>query len=281
MLGLTLALCSSLFGGSADFVGGLQTRRWPVLAVLLISQTAALVLAGAIVAVRGAGAPPGAHWIVYGALSGAAIVVALGALYRALAVGTMMIAAPIAATGAVVPVVVGIARGESPGALPLVGIVLALSGIALAARGEGGTPARGGRLLHGELALALLSAASFGCFFLFLDSAASADPLWAVLVTRVSFVALVAIAAVVARPRVPTGIGALAPIFVVGVLDLGAATLFAFATEHGLLSVVSVLASFPPLVTVVLARVLLHEHVIHRQLVGVALTLVGVPLMAA
>jgi drug/metabolite transporter (DMT)-like permease len=141
---------------------------------------------------------------------------------------------------------------------------------------------RGGRrLFQGELALALLSAASFGCFFLFLDSAAAADPLWAVLVTRVSFVALVALAAVVARPRLPAGIGALAPIVVVGVLDLGAATFFAFATEHGLLSVVSVLASFPPLVTVVLARVLLHERVVHRQLVGVALTLVGVPLMAA
>ena len=59
---------------------------------------------------------------------------ALAAFYRGLAIGTMSIVAPVSATGAAVPVLVGLASGERPGALQLAGILVAMAGIVLAAR---------------------------------------------------------------------------------------------------------------------------------------------------
>jgi drug/metabolite transporter (DMT)-like permease len=68
---------------------------------------------------------------------------------------------------------------------------------------------------------------------------------------------------------------------VVGTLDAGANALYALATRHGLLSVVSVLSSLYPLATVGLARVLLGERVRRVQEIGVVAALTGVLLIAA
>jgi drug/metabolite transporter (DMT)-like permease len=279
MLGMALALASSLCGGCADFVGGLQTRRMPLLTVLLGSQVTALLIAASAVIVTGR-APPSSGAVLYAALSGVAIAIALGCLYAALAVGTMAIAAPIASTGAVVPVIVGLGRGEHPGVLPIAGIAAALVGVVLATRGhpsDNDTARRDGRR---AIVLALLAACAFGAFFLFLESAAHTDPVWAVFVTRVSFVAAIVVTALSVRHSVNLKRSELGPLVAIGILDLAAASLFAVASRHGLLSVVSVLASFPPLVTVVLARTLIGERVRRDQAVGVALTLIGVALIA-
>lgn len=279
MLGMALALASSLCGGCADFVGGIQTRRMPLLTVLLVSQVTALLIAACAVIVSGR-APPSGDAVTYAALSGVAIAIALGCLYAALAVGTMAIAAPIASTGAVVPVIVGLARGEHPGVLPIAGIAAALVGVVLATRGHPSDETTARRDRRRAIVLALLAACAFGAFFLFLESAADADPVWAVFVTRVSFVAAIVVTALSVRHPVTLKRTELGPLAAIGVLDLAAASLFAVASRHGLLSVVSVLASFPPLVTVVLARMLIGERVRRDQAVGVALTLIGVALIA-
>ena len=73
-------------------------------------------------------------------------------------------------------------------------------------------------------------------------------------------------------------LGALA---MIGVLDLGANGLFALATTEGLLSVVAVLGSLYPAVTVVLARFVLAERVARIQGVGIGLTLAGVVAISA
>ena len=67
----------------------------------------------------------------------------------------------------------------------------------------------------------------------------------------------------------------------IGVLDLGANGLYALATQEGLLSVVSVLGSLYPAVTVVLARVVLAERIARVQQVGVVLALAGVVAISA
>jgi drug/metabolite transporter (DMT)-like permease len=249
----------------------------PLLTVLLVSQVTVLLIAACAVIVSGR-APPSSGAVVYAALSGVAIAIALGCLYAALAVGTMAIAAPIASTGAVVPVIVGLARGEHPGVLPIAGRAAALAGVVLATRGHPSDDAR--RDGRRAIVLALLAACAFGAFFLFLESAAHADPVWAVFVTRVSFVAAIVVTALSVRHSVNLKRSELGPLVAIGILDLAAASLFAVASRHGLLSVVSVLASFPPLVTVVLARMLIGERVRRDQAVGVALTLIGVALIA-
>ena len=105
----------------ADFLGGTASRTLPVAWVLGVSQLVALLgllpvvlLTGATAAPRGYAAPALAAGLVG--------LLALGAFYRALATGTMGVVAPIAALGVVVPVVVGLADGERPGPVRLVGI---------------------------------------------------------------------------------------------------------------------------------------------------------------
>jgi drug/metabolite transporter (DMT)-like permease len=280
MAAVALAFASSLCWGLADFTGGLQTRRRPVITVLLIGQLAAVVLAAAYVALAHDAAPPiGSVALALGA--GAAGCAALGAFYRGLAIGTMSIVAPVSATGAAVPVLVGLATGERPGALQLAGILVAMGGIVLAAR-EPTTAAGPSSAMRRSLGLALLAALGFGTFFVLLDRATRhAGVPWTLLFVRAGELALLAALVAVRRPAMPTGLRDAAPLAAIGSLDLLANALFAFATTRGLLSVVSVVGSLYPAVTVVLARLLLAERVSRAQEIGVVATLAGVLAISA
>jgi len=274
-----LAFASSLCWGLADFFGGLQSRRRPLVTVLLIAQIAAVALGLAFVIASGDPFPDlGPAALAAGA--GVAGCAALAAFYRGLAIGTMSIVAPVSATGAAVPVLVGVASGERPGALQVVGIGLAMVGIVLAAREPGGVAP--GPAVRASLGLALLAALGFGSFFVLLDSATEeAGAPWALLLVRVGEVALLAALVAAVRPRMPAGARDAAPLLGIGALDFLATALFALATEQGLLSIVAVVGSLYPAVTVVLARVVLAERVTRGQELGVVVTLVGVMAISA
>lgn len=295
MLGLVLALASSACWGVSDFVGGLQSRRVPVLRVVYVSQAAGLIVLAVVLAARGVAAPALAQ-LWQAALGGLAGAAGLAAFYRGLAIGSMSIVAPIAATGVSIPVIAGIIGGERPGALKLAGIVAAVVGVLLASREEDShrppsvvgsaarisSPSVGRSAARTSVGLALVSAAGFGCFFLGLHASARADPLWATLAARVASVAaLSAVAA--ASPALVRGQsrGGWGALVVVGTLDVAANVLYAVATRHGLLSIVSVMASLYPLGTVALARILLGERVGRIQEAGVVAALTGVLLIAA
>ena len=278
MLAAGLALAASLSWGIADFLAGVRSRRLPLLAVLVLVQSAGLVSIAAVVAVR-AEPPPGAAHVVYAALAGVAGAVGLAALYRGLAVGAMGVVAPIAATGAVVPVVAGIATGERLSTAQALGIVVALGGVVLAAR-QPGEPGAGTWIAAG-VAPALLAALAFGLLLVALDAGAEADALWATLVLRTASWAIVAAAALVARPALPVTRSDAAALAVVGVLDTGANALFAAASTRGLLSVVSVLGQLYPIATVLLARLVLRERLARVQQAGVVGAFAGVALITA
>lgn len=279
MLGLGLGLTSSLCWGVSDFIGGLSARRLPLLFVMVSSQAVGLAIVIGVVAIRGTGAPALVRLLpaVGGGLAGIA---ALTSFYRALAIGTMSVVAPIAATGVSVPVVVGIASGDHPAASQLIGIVIAVIGVVLASREHGpGIEDRGAS--RASVALALLAAAGFGCYFVGVQSSARADPMWALLASRVAGVALLLVVAAVQGGIAVARPGRLWPLALMGVLDVSATGFYAVATRHGLLSVVSVAASLYPLATVLLARVVLGERVRRVQELGIAAALAGVVLMAA
>lgn len=284
MLAVALGLGSSLCWGLADFFGGLQSRKRAMLAVLLVSQGVALLLLLPL-ALALADEGPSASAVGWAALGGSAGVVALGAFYRGLAIGTMSVVAPISATGAAVPVLVGLAEGERPGALQVVGMVAALAGVILASRES--EPAEDAGDEHraagrAGVGLALVAAVGFGTFFVGVDRAsATAEVPWVIVVSRSCSLVLVLIAALVARPALPRDAGSYGPLAMIGVLDLGANGLFAIATTEGLLSVVAVLGSLYPAVTVVLARFVLAERVSRMQELGVAMTLAGVVAISA
>ena len=130
MLALAISLASAFSWGISDFLGGLTSRRLPVLGVLAVSQPAGLVLVGVLILVFGADSIS-AGKLAIAALAGAASLGGLWAFYAAMAMGTVSVVAPIASLGVVVPVAVGLARGDAPAAIQLVGLVPAIAGVVI------------------------------------------------------------------------------------------------------------------------------------------------------
>jgi drug/metabolite transporter (DMT)-like permease len=278
MLAVGLALGAAVAWGAADFLGGLKSRAVATIVVVAFGQATGLVLVAAFVAARGEGFPE-TRFFVYAVLAGIAGAVGIAALYRGLAVGSMSIVAPITATGAVIPVAVGVSTGERPTALQGAGLALALGGVVLAARQPGGETLRG-RVAAG-VGLALLAALGIGSFLVALDAASEGGVAWALLVQRSVCLGLVLAAGALLRTGVNVSRVDLAPMVAIGALDMAANALFAVASTRGLVSIVSVVASLYPVTTVVLARLLLAERISRAQQVGVAGALMGVVLITA
>jgi drug/metabolite transporter (DMT)-like permease len=276
---LALALTSSLCWGVSDFVGGVQSRRMPLLVVMLITQWVGLIGLLVLLALRGTG-PPEIAKLVPAALAGTAGLAALAAFYRGLAIGTMSIVAPIAATGVAVPVIVGVAGGDRPGGLQVAGLVAATIGVVLASR-EGDASSASAARKRLSIGLALIAALGFGSFFVGLRISARTDVLWALLAARATGCACLLLLAARSRVRV-TGLGVSLPLLMLaGLLDLSANATYALATRHGLLSVVAVASSLYPLATVALARLVLKERVRRVQEFGIVMAVLGVILLAA
>lgn len=277
MIGPLLALGASLSWGLGDFLAGLRSRRLPLLTVLVVSQAAGLASIALVVAVRATG-PPEARYLGYAALAGVAGAVGLAALYRGLAVGAMSVVAPISATAAIVPVVAGVVAGERPSTLQAAGIALAVTGVVLASRSS--SPDGRGRAVAAGVGFALVAAVSFGLLLVALEAASDGDALWGTLTMRTSSFGLLALAALAVRPSLALGPRDLPVLALIGVLDTAGNALFAVATTKSLLSVAAVLAQVYPVVTVVLARIVLGERIAGLQRAGVAGALAGVALIA-
>jgi drug/metabolite transporter (DMT)-like permease len=283
VLAVGLALASSLAWGLADFGAGLKSRRFAVLTVLLISQVGSLPLVVAVVAARGAGPPEDVSFAVLAFLAGASGTVGIAAFYRGLAVGTMSVVAPISATAAVVPLTVGVATGERPSALQGLGVALALVGVVLASReAAAATEGDGSRTRTGAgVGLALVAALGFGGFFVGIDAASGrGDEYWAILVQRLTSVVLVAAVALRARPQLRVGLRETGALVAIGIADVAANTLFALASTRGLVSVVGILGSLYPVITILLAWTVLRERLAPAQWAGVGGALGGVALIA-
>lgn len=276
MLAIGLALAASASWGLGDFLGGLTARRLHVLTVLVVQQVFGLGVAAAWVLLSGDGFPgwTAAGWAGAAGVSGC---LGIGALYRGMAIGAMGIVAPISAVAAVIPFAVGIGSGERPGALQVVGIALALVGVAVASR----EPAHQGGGRSAGIGLALLAALGFGLYFVFADRAADASVPFAVATARGVSLAVALGAALLVGVSLRPGRSFLPALVVIGICDVGANMLFSVATTHGYLSVVSVLSALYPVVTVALAALVLHERVAPSQRAGVAGALAGAALITA
>jgi drug/metabolite transporter (DMT)-like permease len=273
---VVLALAASITWGFTDFGAGLAARRTTAYVAAAGAETAGLVLAAIVVAASGE-AFPSARETLWALFAGIVGVVGLAAFYRGLAVGTMGIVGPITATGAIVPLVYGLARGEHPDALQGAGVALAIVGVVAASLER--VPE--GRRLGRGVGLACVAALAFGCALVGLSRAAPGGVAWAILLMRAPAVPLAGVLALLVTPR--GGLSRLGwlGLAVVGIGDSGATLLYADATTRGLLSVVAVLASLYPIVIVVLGRIVLAERVSHTQLSGVAVALAGVAMISA
>ena len=281
MTGIALALGAAFAWGVSDFLAGLSVRRAGAPAVTLLTQLLAVVLGTAWVAASGA-APPDGRAFALSLAAGLGVLVGLGAFYRALALAPMSIVAPLAATGVAVPVLAGVVGGERPAAVQVAGISLASAGVVLAARRPRRHAGPAGDARAG-VALSLLAAVGSGTFF-WLMAPASEDGLpWALLIARAAaaplFALLVVAHGVSLRPAFATPAAA-TEILAVGLLSFVASGLYAASTQHGLLSLVSVLGSLYPAVTVVLAWRVLGERLDRGRRIGVVAAMLGVVLIA-
>jgi drug/metabolite transporter (DMT)-like permease len=277
VVALIYSLASAFSWGISDFLGGLTSRRLPVLGVLAVSQPAGLILIAVLIPLIGAD-PISADKLVIAFLAGAASLGGLGAFYAAMAMGTVSVVAPIASLGVVVPVAVGLARGDAPAAIQLAGLIPAMAGVVILSYEENPEHASVARR---SIILAIIAGLCFGIFFTGLDAAAADRPGWAILAVRVGGVSAVAAALLVTRPRL-AGVAAAVPVLLtIGFFDVLANTLFAVASTKGLLPVVAVGGSMYPAFTVALAHGVLGERLAPIQWSGVLLALAGVAMIAA
>ncbi len=273
-----LALTACLCYGVSNYLGPVLSRDNPVFVVLISGQLIALAISVAVV-VATASALPDANAFAAGLVAGVGNAIGLLAFYRAAAVGPLSVAAPIGATAAVIPVALGAATGDRLHAAQLAGIALAIGGVAMAARRQGQGAADGDPRAAALWAVA--AAAGFGLFLAAMAPAGEGGTFWAVLTSRVSLLALLfGVAFVLSSPLRSTP-AQLPKLAVPGALLCAGTVTYTAATAEGQLSVVSVLGSLFPVVTVALAFLFLGERLSRVQWIGVAGALAGVVLLAA
>ena len=253
-----------------------MTRRLPVFAVAFVSQLAGFVPLVVAIALHG-DVTGRSLWI--GMLGGVGGAVGLSAFYKAMAVGTMSVVSPITACSALVPFVLSLATGERPAAIAAMGAIHALAGAILASLEErrSSSPERARAVV-----LAVVSAVAIGLFVYFVGlGSREGDVLSTLVGARIGSLATLLVLVVGSRTPVRIPRVSLPAVALVGIGDVTANALFAFASSHGLLSLVSVLGSLYPVVTLLLAYVVLHERLTRTQQAGVAIALAGVVAIAA
>jgi drug/metabolite transporter (DMT)-like permease len=278
MAAVLLALAASASWGVSDFLGGLTSRRLSLPAVMSITTPLGLVVIAVLVAVRHE-PYPSSSFVIWAVLAGVLGAVGITSLYQGLSIGQMGVVAPISATAPLVPITVGLVRGDRPSSVQAVGIGFALVGMVLTSR-ERDTGSGRSKVATGA-AFGLIAAAAFGVSLVTLDQAADADPYWATLVLRAaSSVAILAVVLALRRPvRAPRAFWpALA---VIAVLDVTGTVFFSVSTTKGLISIVAAVIAFVPVFVALLARVFIHERLSRIQIAGAAIAVTGVALISA
>ncbi len=273
-----LALGSALAYGLADFVGGLLARRVSAWSVAVVAQCASTVSVALLALIVGVAAAP--VDLIWGLIAGVGNGTGGVFLYRGLASGRMSVVAPLSAVGAaLLPVVVGVASGERPSATTWIGVACAFPAIWLVSRAAD-SPDSVGPDSNSGVVDGLLAGLGFGVLFAALGQVDDTAGLWPLALTQaMSVVAIIGLATVLRQAWVPRERYA-SRALAIGGLGAVATTLFLLATRAGLLSVASVLSSLYPAITVLLAVIVLREHIHRIQAAGLALALAAVVMVA-
>jgi drug/metabolite transporter (DMT)-like permease len=271
IMGILLGLAAAMLYGASDFGGGLLSRTLGSVRVSVIGSAAAAVLTWIALIALG-GPEPSVRAIAWGLASGLGGGVGTLVLYRGLARGQMSVVGPVSAVGAaIVPVVVGVAVGERPSMLAVVGVLVALPAIVLVAANGGVRGKLGAGLSDG-----LVAGLAFGLLFVGLAQAGRNSGLWPIATEQTS--ALLPILAVAVKSRQPLRLPIRAaglPVLA-GVAGMAATLLYFYATHFAMLATVGVLVSLYPGVTVLLARMILHERFSIAQRAGLGLCTLAV-----
>jgi drug/metabolite transporter (DMT)-like permease len=301
-----LALAAAMLYGTADFLGGVASRRASVFAVLALTVPAGAVVMvlvallgqipdlGGLLGHGGLGTPASVGtWSAAGwaAASGVCGATGLVAFYAGFASAPISVVAPVAAlVSATLPVGVAIAGGERPAATMIAGGLICLVAIVMVssqpaehagpehARPGHTGPAPGQRLR--ALGYGAAAGVGFGLFFIFLKNAGQSGVLWPVAISRSAGTVVAFGIALATRTRVPFGRGGVTGIALLsGSIDAAANVCYVLATRAGLFGLAVVITSLYPGITVLLARVVLGERMRWLQRAGLLLAAAGVVLV--
>jgi drug/metabolite transporter (DMT)-like permease len=276
------AILSAVLAGGADFLGGVASRRAVGIRVAVLAQVAgvpfALPLAIAYGYERLTGADIG--WSVAG---GAAVACGFACFYTAMGRGLISVVAPVAAvTGAVMPVVYALVRGERPGAVALVGIGVALVAVSVISIAPSDPAQAQVAVTPSLIALSMLAGSCFGLFYICFSRISADAGMWPVAIERVAATAVLVVVALALTRGPLEGMRGVAPFAVgVGALEVAASVPLLLALQRGPVAVAAVLSSLYPVITVLLAGTMLRERMSRHQLAGVACALVAVVLVSS
>jgi drug/metabolite transporter (DMT)-like permease len=260
--------------GTSDFLGGLGARRANAFLFTAIVHASGMILIGAIaLAIHAPFPTPGS--LIWSLIAGVLCGFALVFFYRALSQGNMGLIAPVAAVlSAAIPTVVTAFTQGFPSTRKILGFMLAGIGVWLISRTERDSGRPEG------LGVAVLAGIGFAGFYLFMARAGNANALWIATCSRFGSLAVTGIVVLFGRLVRPVA----APVFglalAAGILDISGSIAYVRAEQIGRLDVAVVLCSLYPAITVLLARIFLHEHFSRARTLGMVAALVAVPMIA-
>ena len=283
-MAIVLALISAGAYGLSDFLGGIFARRVAAWPIAVVGQSSSAVCAGILAVILGG--TVGANDWAWGAVAGIGGGIGAAFLYRGLASGRMSVVAPISALGsAIVPVAVGLVTGDRPTPLAWLGIVFAFPAIYLISRVERRAAAdddsSGREATDRGIIDGVLAGLGFGSMFAMLGQVGSDAGLYPLALMQVtSVLSVIAVATALRQAWVPRERLAWRALMM-GPLGATATGAFLYATHSGMLTIVSVVAALYPALTVLLATIILREHIHRAQAIGLVLAAAAVSLVAA
>jgi len=268
------SLGSVVCWGTSDFLGGYASRNANSVLVTAITNCSGLL--GILTVASLSGSPTPALTSIAWALAGGACGgSALALFYRALASGNMGSTAPVAAIlAAAIPAVFGMSTQGLPGTEEIAGFVLAAIGICLISRSDQGGAPKG-------MKLAIIAGIGFAGFYIFAKQAGTGSALWLAASSRLAALVATATWTLATKSFHPADPASLWWGAVAGLIDVSGSVLFFRALQTGRMDATAVLSSLYPVVTVLLARIVLKEHFTHWKTAGILAALAAVPLIAS
>jgi drug/metabolite transporter (DMT)-like permease len=282
MATLLFALLSAVLYGSADFLGGLATRRSSLVPVMFFSQLAGLITLLLVLPFWPAATATRADF-AWGAVAGGALGVGLTLLYHGLATGKMSVVAPVTAVLAVlVSAAVGVALGDRLSMGAFLGVALAIIAITLISQDGARQTTEGQTLgMPQGLSAALWAGVLIGVFFAALKQSSPTSGLSPLVSARLAALVVLTGIAFWRQSSLRAGRQVVWLIAGGGALDIFANILYLLAARSGMLTIAATLASLYPASTIVLARLVLGERLRWIQIAGVGCAGVGVVLIGA
>jgi drug/metabolite transporter (DMT)-like permease len=268
------SLAAVLCWGTSDFVGGYASKKANAVLITAITNGSGLVAIVSVAILSGSHMPT-LNNIAWALVGGACGGTALAVFYRALAAGNMGLTAPISAIlSAAIPALFGMFVQGLPPATQIAGFILAAFGILLISRSDQSGSPRG-------LGLAVISGIGFAGFYICAQRAGTASALWLATATRVAAFVCTAGWVLATKSFKPARSASLKWGVLAGVIDVSGSVLFFRSLQTGRLDTAVVLASLYPVITVLLARIVLKERFSRWKVAGMVAALAAVPLIAS